>query len=252
MPKSLSPMDIPIILSSEPSARVHLVDMMARPAMSPTSCHTETGTARALGQKVMDSASGILELMKQRRAAQASTGKFAKGTPSTGTASKSHERQMNSTESEEPVALRERLVFRKNVPIPADSFLFLQNSYRDAEAFINKSLVFDAEMTKLAREILGEAVLDCPDEDGILLRCALREVYEALVLCHNFETLIADFTIRRLKSQSQIAGITPEEVRQLDLLEEVWKAHGVPNGSEMGLLMEATGHGLQYLAGWCE
>ncbi len=66
------------------------------------------------------------------------------------------------------------------------------------------------------------------------------------------ETLTADDTIRRLKSQSQIAGITPPEVRQLELLEEVWKAHGVPNGCEMGLLMEATGHRLHYLAGWCE
>ncbi|KAL8781511.1 MAG: hypothetical protein Q9213_005984 [Squamulea squamosa] len=114
-----------------------------------------------------------------------------------------------------------------------DSFLFLQHSYKDAEAFINKSLVMDIETTLMASEVLGEAVLDCPDEDKILLRCALREFHEA-----------------RLKSQSQITGITPQEVRQLDLLEEVWKAHGVPNGCEMSLLCEATGHRLQYLAGW--
>ena len=238
--------------STEPSARVHLVDLMATPAVSPTACNIETFTDQALGQKVMESASSILELMKERRAAQASTGKFAKGTPSTEIVSKSQESQMNATDSEEPVTLRERLVFRTNVPIPADSFLALQKLYREAEAFINNSLVVDAELTKMAMEIFGEGILDCPDEDKILLRCALREVHEESVLCHNLETLTADFTIRRLKTHALLHGFTPEEVRELDLLEEVWKEEGVPNGSEMGLLCGRTGHRLHYLAGWCK
>ncbi|KAL8659680.1 MAG: hypothetical protein Q9226_000305 [Calogaya cf. arnoldii] len=214
--------------STEPSARVHLVDLMATPAVSPTACHVEPGTDQALGQKVMKSALSILGLMKGRRAAQASTGRFTKGAPPTETVSKSQESQMNATEFEEPVTLRERLVFRTNVPIPADSFLAL-----DAEAFINNSLVVDAELTNMAMEVFGEGILDCPDEDKILLRCALREVHEA-----------------RLKTHALLKGLTPEEVRELELLQEVWKEEGVPNGSEMGLLCGKTGHRLHYLAGW--
>ncbi|KAL8863468.1 MAG: hypothetical protein Q9178_000149 [Gyalolechia marmorata] len=206
---------------------------MAVPATSPTSSYAGTGTTEELEQKVMESASSVLKFMKDRRTAQASTGKITKGTHPTSTVLELHERQINTTESEELVTLRERLVFRSNVPIPADSLFLLQQSYKDAEALINKYLASNAETTPLAREILGEAVLECPEEDKILLRCALREFHEA-----------------RLKSQSQIAGITPPEVRQLELLEEVWKAHGVPNGCEMGLLMEATGHRLHYLGGW--
>ncbi|KAL8990244.1 MAG: hypothetical protein Q9169_008168 [Polycauliona sp. 2 TL-2023] len=140
---------------------------------------------------------------------------------------------MDATVSQEPVALKERLVFRANVPIHAGHFLSMHQAYKDAETFINKSLAHETELTRMAREIFGEAVLDNPDEDEILLRCALREVHEA-----------------RLQSQCQLSRVTGRDIRHLDLLEEVWKAHGVPNGSEMALLCGTTGHTLRYLAGW--
>ena len=149
---------------------------------------------------------------------------------------------MNTLEAEEPFALRERLVFRTNVPIFADALLYMQTTYKDAENFIDKSLVSDAEMTRLAREILGEAVRKSTDEERILLRCALREVYEALVRRRNFKTMTANPAIRKLRTQAQLSGIASEEIRQLDLLEQVWKEHGIPNASDMAVLVEVTGH----------
>lgn len=43
----------------------------------------------------------------------------------TGTSSKSNESQKDATESVDPFVLRERLVFRENVPIDADSLILL-------------------------------------------------------------------------------------------------------------------------------
>ena len=177
------PIDIAVMSSPECSTKTQSIDSMAVPATSPTSCYAGTGTTEELEQKVMESASSVLKIMKDRRTAQASTGKITKGTHPTSTVPELHERQINTTESEELVTLRERLVFRSNVPIPADSLFLLQQSYKDAEALINKYLASNAETTPLAREILGEAVLECPDEDKIILRCALREFHEASVLC---------------------------------------------------------------------
>ncbi|KAI4275248.1 MAG: hypothetical protein LQ337_003347 [Flavoplaca oasis] len=249
---SLKPMDNATMCSSKCSMNVNSIDSMAVPAGTPTPCHAEPDDPEFWGQRVIASASSVVKLLKERLTTQSGMADSAKVASSITTASKFEGNQMNTLEAEEPFALRERLVFRTNVPVFADALLYMQTSYRDAEIFINKSLVSDAEMTRLAREILGEAVRNSTDEERILLRCACREVYEALVLRHDFEIMTANPASRKLRTEAQLSGIASEEIRQLDLLEQVWKEHGIPNASEMAVLVEVAGHRFEYLAAWCK
>ncbi|CAO1600022.1 hypothetical protein XANCAGTX0491_003728 [Xanthoria calcicola] len=205
---------------------------MVLPTRLPTSRHAKRGAVQARKQKVIASASSVLEFMKERRAAQASTGKFAKATSWTGTSSKSHESQKDATESVDPFALRERLVFRRNVPIDADSFILLQNRHRKVEAFINRSLVLEAETVEMLTEIFGEDSPFCPEEDEILFRCTLRDFHEA-----------------RLRELSQSLGITAD-YQEEDVLESVFKVRRKPNHAEMILLCQLTGHTSDDLDAW--
>ncbi|KAL8681505.1 MAG: hypothetical protein Q9186_002391 [Xanthomendoza sp. 1 TL-2023] len=206
---------------------------MAMRASPSILCHAGVDTPQDWGEKVMDSASSLLAMMKHRRAAQWNTEELPNGRHPDSRASKSPNEHANAPESMEPVTLRERLVFRANVPIDADSLLFLHQSYKDAEALINRALVSYEDSRQMEVDIFGETILSSPDEDGILLRCALREKHEA-----------------RLKSQCILSDVTYAGVRQVDLLEQFWNAHGVPNRCEFYCLRLATGHSIEHLRGW--
>lgn len=82
----------------------------------------------------------------------------------------------------EPVRLRKRLVLRSNVPIPTGALRRLHESYKDAEGFINQILVDDVELTKMSMEISGKYRSGRSEEEYILFRCALREVYQGCVI----------------------------------------------------------------------
>ncbi|KAL8733628.1 MAG: hypothetical protein Q9166_002038 [cf. Caloplaca sp. 2 TL-2023] len=201
--------------------------------MPPTSCQTGDITIEDLRQIVIDSASNMLEAMKNYRSSQSSTARTAHSICLPSWASSSREKQADITGSAEPVILRERAVFLRNVPIPVDRFLIMQRSFRQTEEFINKALVSNAELDQMGMEVFGKAALNRPDEDEILLRCALREVHEA-----------------RLNTELQMAGLTHTEIGQVDLLEQVWEEHGIPNACEEELLSQLTGDQLQHIHGW--
>ncbi|KAL8810606.1 MAG: hypothetical protein Q9200_002452, partial [Gallowayella weberi] len=144
----------------------------ATPVPPPIPSDPEADTPPKWGQTVIDSASSLLADMKHRRAAQRDNEEFLDDGHPDSRASKSTDEQADAPESMDPVILRERLVFRANVPIDAEALMILHQSYKDAEAVINNFLIAHGGM-------LGKETLSCPDEDCILLRCALREEYEA-------------------------------------------------------------------------
>ncbi|KAL8807376.1 MAG: hypothetical protein Q9182_000715 [Xanthomendoza sp. 2 TL-2023] len=147
----------------------------ATSASSLIPCHPETDTSQGWGQEVIDSTSSLLAGMKHRRAAQRNAEEFLNDTDPDSSASKSTNEQADAPDSMEPVILRERLVFRRNVPIDADSLISLHQSHKEAEALINKFLI----SKQMERDVLGGTTLSCLNEDYILLRCALREKHEA-------------------------------------------------------------------------
>ncbi|KAL8675266.1 MAG: hypothetical protein Q9168_000387 [Polycauliona sp. 1 TL-2023] len=203
--------------------------------MSAQTCHAKTGIGQSLEEKVIESASAMLELIKEHRAAQASTETIDRGTPSTGNASESHEDRMNAAVLEEPVTLRQRLIFRANVPIHIPHFLSVHRSYVEAEAKINEFSASHAKVSKMEEELFGEARLENPDEEGILFRCALREVFETEVL-----------------NQCLAYRVLPRPLRHMLLFEGMLIRHGIPNRCEIALLCNAEGQFVHYLAAWRE
>lgn len=133
------------------------LDSMARPAEP---CQQTFDRRKALQKVVLKSMTNMLEAINHHRTTESNT-------------------QTDAIEDVEPMELRKRLVFRANVRVSKRALVHLQKCYHRAEAFINKVLAGHDKLCKRETKIYGNEVFGCSEEDAILLRCALREQFEA-------------------------------------------------------------------------
>ncbi|KAL8763870.1 MAG: hypothetical protein Q9184_000466 [Pyrenodesmia sp. 2 TL-2023] len=136
-------------------------------------------------------------------------------------------------EHTEPVTLRERLVFRTDVPIPKRALQKVHKSFQDKEALINDILVNKVETGKKLTEIHVKEAEDFSEADYILLRCYLRERHQA-----------------KLMTKAKLNGVIVPEIRGLQLLEQFWRRQGAPNEAEAILLGQVTQHTPIHIRSW--
>ncbi|KAL8737541.1 MAG: hypothetical protein Q9181_001593 [Wetmoreana brouardii] len=206
-------------------------DSMAKPVMLG---QAKLNPKQALRKKVMNSMTDMLEAIEQHR--------MYESTAQTNSEEKTLDNGKHLTgkddsdviEDIEPVQLRKRLVFRSNVDMPKIELLILQKSYKKAEAFINKVLIDHAALGRKEKEIYGKEVYGFSEDDGIILRCALREHFQ-----------------NKLKAKFYALDMANPEIRELDLFEQFFNAQGAPNAAEKILLSRVSDHSRFYIDGWC-
>ncbi|KAL8699396.1 MAG: hypothetical protein Q9201_006025 [Fulgogasparrea decipioides] len=211
----------------------NFLDSMAKPVMLR---QAKLNPKQALRQKVMNSMTDMLEAIKQHRSHES--------TVQTNSEEKSLDNGEHLTgkdhsdviEDIEPLQLRRRLVFRSNVDMPKRELLLLQKSYKKAEAFINKVLIDHAALGRKEKEIYGREVYGFSEEDGIILRCALREHFQ------NPHSQAAERVTSKLKAKFNGLEMANPEIRELDLFEQFFNAQGAPNAAEKILLSRVSGH----------